>query len=492
MQSQPQLQKWYMNYYEVDFSGATTQVTNLPFAYASSPLASSSYLYGNLANGIHDQNGNLLFYTVWNDTDPVGSGRKLQVYNNSGNLIDDLICERDAYELSIVPFDNSTDKFIIIYPAQRGAGATRFLDFLIIDLSGNGGQGSMSPSYVIEASGAGAPTPICAVGLDNSGKRFMYVNINKNIHKYIIDFSWDLMGSPEMIVSPDPIPIVHSFSQEINLTEIELSHDGSKLALAESWTNKVHVIDLNSSGDFVSIQTFSLGNSMAFDDFTTGAEFNASGSKLFVNFNHPSTCTNSADEGIYVIDLNTNSISATPILNSENYNRSHLELGYDGFIYAGGYIQSANENRLAQIDPTLETITTEIVLPDILPYVGDYRGYECNPAFSGVFTLPDQIDGEATVIVNLDEIIKPDNLIIFPNPSSENITISLSNPNESKTVSMKIHDCYGRTVRELREVKISTNQNQIINISDLRQGIYIITIYSEDKNQFIGRIIKSE
>jgi len=488
LHSQTQLQKWYMNYYEIDFSGSTPQAAILPFAHTSKPLTSFPYWYGNLANGIHDHDGDLLFYTVWNDTDPVGSGEKLQIYNSSGNLIGDLICERDGYEMNIIPFDESLNKFIILYPIQKGAGATRFLSFVIIDLTANAGQGSMSTPYEIAASGAGAPTPSCAIGLDKSGKRFMYANINREIQKFVIDFSWYTMGFPELIVNPDPVPVVYSFPREINLTELELSHDGTKLALAESWTNKVYLIDLNSSGNFSTIQDFSLGNSIPFDDFTTGIEFNASTSKLFVNFSHLSTCMNTLDEGIYVINLTTNTVSPSPILNSGNYSRSHLELGYDGYIYAAGYIETANENRLAKIDPSSETVTTEIVLPDILPYVGDYRGYKCNPAFPGVFTLPDQIDGETTIVVNLDEVIDTEGIKIFPNPSSEYITLSMSNPEEPKIGSIEIHDNLGRLIQELKKTDISLNPK--INISNLKKGIYTITIVLDNNRQFVGQVIK--
>ena len=296
------------------------------------------------------------------------------------------------------------------------------------------------------------------------------------------------MGFPELIVSPVSVPVVYSFPREINLTELELSHDGSKLALAESWANKVYLIDLNSSGYFSAVRDFSLGNSIPFDDFTTGVEFNNSTSKLFVNFGHLSTCMNTSDEGIYVIDLAINSLSASPILNSGNYSRSHLELGYDGFIYAAGYIEISNENRLAKIDPSSETISTEIVLPDILPYAGEYRGYKCHPAFPGIFTLPDQIDGETTVVVSLDEVIDTEGIKIFPNPSSEYITLSMANSREAKIGSIEIHNNLGRLVQELKKTDISLNPK--INISNLKKGFYIISIGLDNNRRFVGRFIK--
>ena len=485
-QGQPQLQKWYMNYFEVDFSGATPQFSSLPAIHASNMGASPNRL-GNIGNGIHDGFGNLVFYTVWDNTNPVSVGYRHQIYNSSGNLIGNITVEADAHELSIVPYGNlSPDKYLIIYSAQRGAGATRYLDYVIIDMAANGGQGSMSVGYEIVAAGAGSPTPASAVGKPQvDGTRHLYVSVKDDIQKYVIDFTLDMMGFPELVISPATVPVVYSFSQNLYLSELDLSPDGTKLALGETWENDVHVLELDANGDFSSVQSYAVGNAMAFNEYIAGIEFDASGDKLFSNLSRPNNCPPAADEGIYVIDLLSSMVSSGPIGSSEEYSRSNLEMAYDGYLYAGGYFKDVQESRLARIDPVSETILAEYVVPDILPYVGDYRGYSCSPAYPGFFTLPDQVDGET--VVGLREVAKAEEIKLFPNPANDRITLSLPENFKEEELRFSIYDALGQSVAK-QVYNESTGQASLV-VKHLPAGLYTIIAWNGE-SYGIGKFIK--
>jgi len=130
VQCQAQMQKWYMNYYQIDFSGSTPQFSSLPFSFTSSPNSVPNR-FANVANGAYDAQGNLLFYSVWDDTNPTVTGYIHKVYNGNGNLVGTLPVHPSGQGITIVPFTNDADKYLIIFSGYGAAGATRFLHYVI-------------------------------------------------------------------------------------------------------------------------------------------------------------------------------------------------------------------------------------------------------------------------------------------------------------------------------------------------------------------------
>jgi len=357
-------------------------------------------------------------------------------------------------------------------------------------MTANAGEGSMSPIYLIEFAGAGVPSPECAVGKKRAdGTRFLYTNIGKFIRKYVIDFTAYDDGYPDMIVTANPYTTIYSFTQTTHITEMELSPDDNKLAIATQVTNTTYLIKLDNSGDYDGVQTFSVGNQIPYSDHTSGVEFSKNSKKLFINFDHLSTCVNLSDEGIYVADLDAGTVSSAPIPNSGNYSRSHLELAYDGYIYAGGYLvtNEVGENRLARINASSEAIVGEYVLPDILPYFGEYQGYKCNIGFFGNFTLPNQIDEGMTVPSNEPTPLK--NIIaIYPNPASKFVTISIPEYFSEEYCDAQIIDNLGRQVKKF---KIQGNRGNIeVEVADLLPGIYQVLL-QYNNNMYTGRFVKT-
>ena len=71
---------------------------------------------------------------------------------------------------------------------------------------------------------------------------------------------------------------------------------------------------------------------------------------------------------------------------------------------------------------------------------------------------------------------------IFPNPSSEELTISLDD--KSKLVQVKILDMQGKKVFE----KVNQENNVTINTSSFAKGNFIVSIETE-KDKFLKKII---
>jgi hypothetical protein len=92
-------------------------------------------------------------------------------------------------------------------------------------------------------------------------------------------------------------------------------------------------------------------------------------------------------------------------------------------------------------------------------------------------------DCDYLLYTQLSEVEQPDKVVsIFPNPSSNKLTIQLLKPNK-KINSIQIIDLQGRTLKSL-------NQREIDN-SDLPNGIYFLWINFENNEKIIKKIIKN-
>ncbi len=93
--------------------------------------------------------------------------------------------------------------------------------------------------------------------------------------------------------------------------------------------------------------------------------------------------------------------------------------------------------------------------------------YIDNLAFSGTAT------GIKENTVNLI------NLTVFPNPSNEKIVLNYT-LKSTENVVIKISDVTGKIVKELKPNGVIGNNKQELNISNLSQGIYTITIQGDN------------
>ena len=90
--------------------------------------------------------------------------------------------------------------------------------------------------------------------------------------------------------------------------------------------------------------------------------------------------------------------------------------------------------------------------------------------------------GGVITTINETEFNIPEEITIYPNPVSENVTINLQNNEAIKTV--KIFNQNGQLIRI-----IQNQTDNAIQISDLNAGLYFVRV-DTDKKYYLGKFIK--
>jgi hypothetical protein len=77
---------------------------------------------------------------------------------------------------------------------------------------------------------------------------------------------------------------------------------------------------------------------------------------------------------------------------------------------------------------------------------------------------------------------KQQNMLLYPNPAKESITINLSENNNNKEIT--IYDIYGRKLKQIKYVIVRNSEAISINVSNLQSGVYILKV-GENVAKFI-------
>ena len=85
--------------------------------------------------------------------------------------------------------------------------------------------------------------------------------------------------------------------------------------------------------------------------------------------------------------------------------------------------------------------------------------------------------------LSVDEIEKPVNFKLYPNPTSESVTIQLDELNERNQL-LRVIDITGKLVMQTSVNNVSTN----IDVSSLGKGVYFVTLFS-DKGQKTRKLV---
>lgn len=85
---------------------------------------------------------------------------------------------------------------------------------------------------------------------------------------------------------------------------------------------------------------------------------------------------------------------------------------------------------------------------------------------------------DCSIITGVKETIKESSVLIstiFPNPASDNLTVTLKN-NQSEILTIEVRDMMGRTVMT-KSFNVNTGNNDTeLNVSNLAQGTYILSV----------------
>ncbi len=389
MAQNTQMSKWFIAPKVVDMPlTGVVSVNPIVPVYGSAPPATATQV----ANGMYDQSGNLLFYIADNG-----------IYDYNNNLMGTLNPVNLGAEIAIVPFGNNDNscqrKFNIFY--LNGGVLTQTLVSLcktVVDMNAF----SVTNEGVID--NLGVPQEFGALAAGSriiNGNRFLYylggsgtvgANYDGKIRKVVIHSDGTVTMQPQTTwVYPPQYPWPNVGS-DVFSTELELSPDGSYLAWA-SWSevnpqgspvqNRYHFIRLDPvTGDYIpnsytefNIPNISGNNISGF----RGIEFFQDGTvtKLFMG---------AGADGIFYTDISTIS-NFIPVSSSASLGFSQIELSYNGYMYA-----ASSSGAVGAFDPT-------ITFPTILPNPNSFTLINPLPpsgtwGSGSFFTLPDQIDGQ--------------------------------------------------------------------------------------------------
>lgn len=378
---QSQQHVWYLNNQQIDFSTGTPVVSAISTNFG----AGSDYGYdASVGSAIHDANGNKIFSTIRGDIYTpngfIGSLNNFE-FEVSGSTIIPKPGSSCGYYIvysSHNPFTDNPNDNIIPYCLPSTGAVSQYNKFYAeIDMSANFGAGSIvSNGNAIDVCTHFNPNPI-AVGRElANGNRYLYLagisaigSFTNTIKKYL--------------VSPAGITFVNNIYTSASLNgftavEMELSHDGTQLAIADNEGNQVVLFHLNPlTGNLISTAG---NNSNGTSSFTipsssnklTGVEFSPNGNNLFVG---------SYSDGIFNVNLLAGSVSPSIIAGSSNYGNSQLELAYDPLLVHRIYAVSNSGTEMGVIK--LPNTTTPFFTTSFLTGISAYsKGHASDHAFS--------------------------------------------------------------------------------------------------------------
>ncbi|MCC7332880.1 MAG: T9SS type A sorting domain-containing protein [Flavobacteriales bacterium] len=348
----------------------------------SLPGGASTY---SVANGAYDEAGNLLFYIQDNSVvDASGSsvGNLPNYYPNSD-------CS-EAYEIlggeiAIVPIPGTCNEFYVIYSKDNAVGYSPLL-YVEVDCSGaspsityngkvyTGCSGYVNQAFTIANHGGSDNTAFAVskvyTGTGASAKRFLLSVSSTGIVRSEISSSGISSGTTTTYTT-----LGLTAYTDFNGIEAEISW-GSNYFAWSSANGKVFTIEIDPlDGSYInpSTETYSISGAK-------GIEFSNS-------TNNPYLYVAAASDlkRIYTYNQSTTNIS----WGTNDLSNTFLEYGKNGRIYGVSPIYSGSTLTGSKLVGIVGTTVITDITADI-----DSRHVIGNNTIDGIFTLPNQIDGE--------------------------------------------------------------------------------------------------
>lgn len=319
-------------------------------------------IYG-VANGVYDENNNLLFYV-----------KDATLYDSESNIVSSVTFGDILKEIVIVPIPGQCRKYYVISGAPMPMSSSRIFA-ATVDCSSGIPLVTSGPTQIATINDGGNIIGLAASkivsGSGSAAIRYLYAITRAGFHRLTISSSG---FSSLTTLAPLPLGIGEA-------TEVELKHDGSKVAWGDVDDANGKVYEISTTSPY-NLTTYILpAQASGFcpneDHRISGIEYDFSGN-LWVSAT--STCT--GNRGLYKITTTTPP-SYIYLSNTGSYDKTQLELT----IY--NYIIAVHTNgSLGYINPDNNTFSTNALnIPITLKSNG-------NSFFTNVYSLPDQIDYE--------------------------------------------------------------------------------------------------
>ena len=374
-QSASGITHWYGDGLRIDFTGATPQYEATPVFMAGRSGSSHGYT---------DASGNLMFHIFRHQP----QNYDLVIHKPGSAVYPTLVpgTMQTNGELNVIPFPCPTgaepNEFLIIYQRRTMLSPDSQLGFVVY----NHANHTITPYQQLNTSTTNyMGAAVTREQRDASGNAFRYLYFADGtvIKRAKIDFTvtngWYVEQNPTTIFTP-------ASGASMDIIEMELTHQGDKLAWISTTDNDVHMLDLTTSTEKV----WNLGGVGV--AYLTGLEWSPNGNRVFIN-RHVTTYPHLS--GIAMYDF-ANSWTGWKFLNPE-WCHSQIEYAYDGYLYV------TNGDDLLRMDPvslaTIGIITYNAGTTGRTFGITEFTnsaGY-ASPANHQNYRFPDQVDGEVMI-----------------------------------------------------------------------------------------------
>lgn len=355
-----QMRNWTLppNKVQMNF-GSTPVVTTLP--------GSSTTPY-KAANGVYDENNNMLFYVVDGN-----------IINAAGTSIASL-GSNTLKEIVLVPVPGTCKQYYVIM-ARATPPVSIELYRAIVDCSS--GSAVISSNWTIFATQVGNGCGLAATkiisGEGSAAIRYLYAVSGGALKRYTITNTG--IGSVLDMSSGGVNTLSNS---QCKPSEAELNFDGSKFAWGSYTETDSKVYEVSTAPPYT--MTVYVLSPNPKDQRISGLEYDGS-NNIWVSASSITTLSN----GIYKI-ITSGSPSSVLISGTSNYNNTQLELSIYGLIHA-----ISNSGTFGYIDPASNSFSTTALN---IPIVLNSNVGLTSISLSGPYSLPDQIDNEEYAYFN--------------------------------------------------------------------------------------------
>ncbi len=428
------------------------------------------------SSSISSENGDLLFYIdgshVWNKnfTKMNNTGIDFESYTEGAG-------SSTTQGILILPMPGDSLNYYIFHFGDTG------LEYSIVDMSLDSGFGDITEKNVHIFEELQLMEKLTAVKHGNG--RDWWVFVHQSIYSFDPELTnkfYELLVTPTGISGPFELNIGELLDFQTNWGEMVFSPDGSMLALTA--LNILELFEFDRCTGMLSEYTY-IDNFDLISYSAYGCSFSPDGSKLYVS--------SAYTDILYQYCLNCNdTIEDTKTLIFENpysnYFIGQHELGPDGKIYfALGYntipnniFSTRNMNLCVIKNPNAEGLACDLDtstiwlgnrrstagLPNMVNYtLGPLIGSEC-----------DTVVIDTTTNISLPEL---EDLLIYPNPATTQITIQSNNTEE---LIYTIKTIQGQVI-----LSGSFMLEKSINIKDIAAGVYMVEIRNK-----IGSVLKAK
>ena len=346
----------------------------------------------------------------------------------------------------------------------------------------NLGSGTFT-SKMILTNNAIEATSVFTIDIDNdTDLDILSTSFSDNIVAWYENLGGGLFGSQQIISSSNSLkPVV--------VVSADLNNDSLPDVLVADWLNDITWFENLGGGSFGPEQiigsTFYLFDVCARDLDADGDNdiVAYSGQRIFIYENQGNgvfgnqqisvTDTTAPNGGRFsLFDINNDGLP--DILPSETYNQR--------------VIYYRNLGALAFSPPIIiDSIATDLCTDTHSADLDNDGNMDIIASFEAVSSSDKLVWYKNNTLVNVDEIMSTQEFVIYPNPSTENVTIRLKD-NSDKIDRLSAFDILGKEVPV--DYKIITTRELLINVSNLVSGHYFFNVQTNSGISFRGKFMK--